>query len=186
MLLLDDKEILKLFNQGGVFANKAFANIVKQYSEQTYWQIRRQTKNHEDSNDILQNTLLKTFKGLSNFKGDSVLSTWIFSIARNETYTFLEKRNKKEHRELDAPHIQLTHFTEELVGLDATKIEEILQRAIAALPAKQAQVFELKYFEDMKYNEISKLVNTSVGGLKASYHHAVQKIKEFVVKELNH
>lgn len=186
MLLLDDKEILKLFNQGGVFVDKAFAAIVKQYSEQTYWQIRRLTKNHEDSNDILQNTFFKIFKGLPNFKGDSAISTWIFSIARNETYTFLEKRNKKEKRELDTPYIEVTHFTKELEGISASGIEEILQNAIKALPVKQAQVFQLKYFEDLKYDEMSKVLNTSVGGLKASYHHAVQKIKDFVKKELNH
>lgn len=186
MLLLDDKEILKLFNQGGVFANKAFSAIIEQYGDQTYWQIRRYTKNHEDTNDVLQNTLLKVFKGLPNFKEESAISTWIYSIARNETYTFLEKRNKKENREVDTPFIEYTHFTKELEGISSSEIERILLKAIDRLPDKQAQVFQLKYFEDLKYEEISKMLNTSVGGLKASFHHAVQKIKEFVKGELNH
>lgn len=185
MLLLDDKEILRLHRKGGAFSQKAFNAIVSQYAEQLYWQIRRQTKNHEDTNDVLQNTLLKVYKALDKFEGKSALSTWMYSIARNETYTFLEKRNKQVQNEYDDASIELLNLSGDLGGLTAQQIEDLLFEALDTLPQKQAQVFQLKYFEDLSFNDISLQLGTSVGGLKASYHHAVKKIEENLKNALN-
>lgn len=185
MLLLNDKEILKLHRKGGASSQKAFNAIVSQYAEQLYWQIRRQTKNHEDSNDVLQNTLLKVYKALDKFEGKSSLSTWMYSIARNESYTFLSKRNKQVNFEYDDASIELLNLSGDLGGLSAEQIEELLLNALETLPNKQAQVFQLKYFEDISFKEMSAQLGTSVGGLKASYHHAVKKIEEHLKAALN-
>ncbi|MDX1447162.1 sigma-70 family RNA polymerase sigma factor [Lishizhenia sp.] len=185
MLLLDDKEILKLHRKGGASSQKAFNAIVAQYAEQLYWQIRRQTKNHEDTNDVLQNTLLKVYKALDKFEGKSALTTWMYSIARNETYTFLEKRNKQVKQEYDDASLELLTIPGDLGGLPPEQIEALLFRALDTLPDKQAQVFQLKYFENMSFKSISQQLGTSVGGLKASYHHAVKKIEENLKNALN-
>ena len=158
-----------------------FKCIVEKFQEQVYWQIRRMTMNHQDTEDVMQNVFIKVWKGLPNFKNNAALYTWIYRIAFNETATFLTKNNKMPKTTLDESLVQngLTVEGKEWTG---EEISEILQNAIMTLPEKQAQVFQLKYFDELKFSEISELLGTSVGGLKASYHLAVKKI-EAIIKE---
>ena len=183
---LDDKAIIELFNQGGSSTNVAFNKIASQYGPALYNQIRGMARNHELTNDILQNVFIKVFQNLSKFKGDSALYTWMYRIARNETLNFLEKEKRRTGVDIDAPMLEIIagHAT-----LDSTTPEEVaslLQEAIATLPEKQGVVFHLKYFEDLKYKEIAIRLNTSEGALKANFHHAKQKIEDFILSRLNH
>ncbi len=171
-----DEQILNFFNEGK--QQEAFRLLMETYQQRIYWHIRRILISHEDTDDVLQNTLIKIWKGLPKFKGDSKLYTWIFRIASNETFTFLEK-NKKTRDQVD---IEACY---QFVGsssdhIDSKFIQEKLERALLEIPEKQRMVFHLKYFEDMKYTEISEVVGTSVGALKANYHLAVKKIQEFL------
>lgn len=182
----DDIELLNLFDQGTSSAEKAFTLITKKYGQQLYWQIRRITKNHEQSNDILQNVMIKVWMNLGSFKRDSALFTWLYRIARNETINFIQKEQK--HHSVDAEDrvVEIMAGHSVLDRFDADKINSILMKAIDTLPEKQAMIFQLKYFEDLKYSEIAEQLNVSEGGLKANYFHAVQKIQQFVLNELNH
>ena len=154
-----------------------FESIVREYSEQLYWQIRRIVLTHDDANDVLQNTFLKAWNGFDNFHGESKVSTWLSRIAINESVDFL-RRNK---------HALTCHEEDLSVAnnlmadpyFDGNETEAMLQEAIASLPDVQRTVFQLRYFEDMKYSDMSQLLNTSEGSLKASYHIAVKKISEF-------
>ncbi len=164
---------------------RAFEEIVSEYGEKLYWQIRRMVTYHDDANDVLQNTFLKAWNAIENFRGDSKLSTWLFKIAYNETLTFLSHQHetisidsRMDNDEDDSPPT-LTNTLQSAPDFDGDKAEAMLQAAIDSLPPKQRSVFVMKYFKEMKYEEISKIVGTSVGALKASYHHAVKKIEEF-------
>ena len=183
---LDDKTIIDLFNQGGSHSERAFNSIVAQYGEQLYSQIRAITRSHELTNDVLQNVLIKVYQNLPNFKGDSALYTWMYRITRNETLNFIEKENRRTGVDLDAPILEIKAGHSVLDNTTPEFISETLQEAIASLPEKQAMVFQLKYFDELKYSEISKRLNTSEGALKASFHHAKQKIQEFILNKLNH
>ena len=157
---------------------KAFEDMVNTFSSRLYWQIRRMVTYHDDADDVLQNTFIKAWNGIENFRGDSKLSTWLYKIAYNETLTFLSKQH-------DTVSIDgTTDFDEEnstnILNFDGDRTMQLLQAAIAGLPAKQRSVFTMKYFEDMKYEEMSDVTGTSVGALKASYHLAVKKIEEFI------
>lgn len=156
-----------------------FQLIVKKYQERVYWQIRRLTKNHQDTEDIMQNVFIKAWNGLENFREESNLYTWLYRIAFNETHTFLAKSSKQRTVDMDPPAFENKVSTE---GKDISgeEIEAALNKALEELPEKQRQVFELKYFQELKFQEISEILGTSVGGLKASYHHAVKKIEEFI------
>ncbi|MFK8038595.1 MAG: RNA polymerase sigma factor [Crocinitomicaceae bacterium] len=156
-----------------------FKNIMDTFKERVYWQIRRMTKNHNDSEDILQNVFVKAWRGLPKFKGESALYSWIYRIAYNETMTFLKRESKHLTRDLDDPIIE-TDLSVEGKTYSSQEISDILMKAIATLPEKQAQVFQLKYFEDLNYSDISDMLGTSVGGLKANYHIAVKKIETFI------
>lgn len=182
----DDNELLNLFDQGTSFSEKAFTIITKKYGNQLYWQIRRITKNHEQTNDVLQNVLVKVWTNLNTFNRDSNLYTWLYRIARNETLNFLEKEKRHASIDTDDSIIEIMAGHEVLDRFSADKISELLLKAIETLPEKQAVIFQLKYFEDLKYSEISEQLGTSEGALKASYFHAVQKIQHFVLNELNH
>jgi len=172
-----DENILKAFHDGN--HDKAFSLLLNSYQERLYWHIRRMVFSHDDTDDVLQNTFVKAWKGLSNFKAESKLYTWLFRIASNETYTFLEK-NKKRQFHLDVTeHLSLTS-SDNIEDLDGDAIQIKLEQAIAILPEKQREVFHLKYYEKMKYSEISEVTGTSVGGLKASYHLAVKKIEKYL------
>ncbi len=156
----------------------AFTQIVNQYKEQLYWQIRRMVTSHDDTDDILQNTFIKAWNGLDSFRGESKLSTWLYRIATNETLNFIE-RQRRSAVSLDDEESYVAQTLESDPYFDGDETQQQLQMAIESLPAKQRQVFTLKYFEEMKYEDMSQVLETSVGALKASYHHAVKKICEF-------
>ncbi len=161
---------------------QAFGTLVQKYQEQLYWQIRRMVLSHDDTDDILQNVFIKAWQGLDGFRGDSRLYTWLYRIANNECLNFLQrKRNTQTHISItngsteDGVVIQL----ESDPYFDGDETELQLQQAIQSLPPKQRQVFNMKYFQELKYEDMSDILDTSVGALKASYHHAVRKITAF-------
>lgn len=158
--------------------HKAFEMMVKLYSPQLYAQIRRMVLYHDDADDILQNTFLKAWTSLSTFRGESKLSTWLYRIAFNETLAFLGKQ--KDNLALDDPEAAIVNQLMSDEYFDGDETEARLQAAVQNLPPKQRQVFTLKYFEEMKYEAISEILGTTVGGLKASYHLAVEKIEKFL------
>ena len=154
----------------------AFARLVSLYSEPIYKQIRRMVLSHDDANDLLQNTFVKAWMNLDSFRGASKLSTWLYRIAINETLNFLQK--EKNHLRLDADS-DIAEFLMSDDFFDGDELQAKLQEVIARLPEKQRLVFQMKYYQELKYEEISEILGTSVGALKASYHHAVKKIAEF-------
>lgn len=155
----------------------AFGIIVRQYSEQLYWQIRRIVLTHEDANDVLQNTFLKAWNRLDSFQGESKIGTWLSRIAINESFDLLRRNNHPTVSTEDDVSLSNTLLADPY--FDGTEVEAMLQEAIATLPDVQRTVFVLRYFKEMKYSEISQQLNTSEGALKASYHIAVKKVAEF-------
>ncbi|XOV67060.1 MAG: RNA polymerase sigma factor [Fluviicola sp.] len=183
---LDDSEILQQFSQGGQQAELAFRALVDQYGPALYRQIRGMAKSHELTNDILQDVFVKVYQNLSEFKGDSALYTWMFRIARNETLNFLQKEQRRSGVDVDEPILEIKAGHAALDQISGDEISQLLQNAIDTLPDKQAAVFQMKYFEDLPYHEISKRLGTSEGALKASFFHAKKKIQEFILTQLNH
>jgi len=166
-------------------SRRAFDQLVKVFSQSLYWQIRKMVLCHDDANDVLQNTLLKAWSNIGQFRGESRISTWLFRIAINETYTFLNKerqRNQSSMTDLEDLMVQNLQSDPFFSGDEA---ELKLQKAVLSLPEKQRLVFNMKYYDDLKYDEISEILGTSVGALKASYHYAVQKIENFMRLEIN-
>lgn len=135
---------------------------------------------HEDADDVVQNTFIKVFRNLDKFKRDSKLYTWIYRIATNESLTFLKKRKKRYSESIDESENNIENSLVADSYFDGNKIQTLLQKAIIALPDKQKAVFNLRYYEEMPYNDMSEIMETSVGALKASYHHAVKKIEQFI------
>ena len=162
--------------------SNTFSALVKAYSEPLYWHIRRMVLSHDDTNDLMQNTFIKAWTSIDSFRGDSQLSTWLYRIAINETLTFLSKRTQSIP--IDSPEASVVEQLESDTYFNGDKAEAIFQEALQKLPPKQRMVFNMKYYEEMKYEEISEILGTSVGALKASYHIAVKKIEEFL-KERN-
>lgn len=162
----------------------AFSAIVKEHSESIYWHIRRMVLGHEDANDIVQNTFIKAWMNIDSFQGKSKISTWLYRIAINETLTFLNK-SQSTLVSLDSPEGAIAEQLESDSFFCGDKADAMLQEAIARLPEKQRLVFNLKYYDEMKYEEMSTLLDTSVGALKASYHIAVKKIEEYLKKTEN-
>ena len=161
---------------------RAFRILVREYKERLYWHIRKIVISHDDADDVLQNTFIKVFKGIANFKQDSKLYSWMYRIATNESITFLNKRAKERNTDIADIKKDLVASLHSDDWFTGEEIQVILQKAIATLPEKQQLVFNMKYFDEMKYEEISAIVNTSVGALKASYFHAVKKIKTYIEK----
>lgn len=182
---LNDLELINLYLKDNSQVNYVFSKLLKKYNQQIYWQIRRVTKNHEASNDILQNVWLKVFKNIDKFKQESSFYTWLFRIAHNETLNLITKENKMSHVSVDDTYLEIVAGHEKLQNFSAEEISEKLMSALSQLPEKQAIVFQLKFFEDLKFSEISKQLNVSEGGLKANYHHAVKKIENILLRELN-
>ena len=162
---------------------KAFEVLVNTYKERLYWHIRRIVLNHNDTDDVLQNTFIKVYKSIENFKGESKLYSWMYRIATNEALTFLKQKSRKLGLTNQELQEQLVENLEADVYFDGEEIQLKLQQAIATLPKKQKLVFNMKYFQEMKYEEISQVLETSVGGLKASYHIAIKKIEAYLKED---
>ncbi len=174
LALLQDEETRK----------QGFEMIVSQYSEQLYWQIRRMVLSHEDTNDLLQNTFIKAWTNIDTFRGDSMLSTWLYRIALNECLTFLNKQRAIQTVSIDAEDSIAVQKLESDPYFSGDRAQFLLQKALRSLPEKQRMVFNLKYYQEMKYEEMSQIFGTSVGALKASYHHAVKKIEKYLEDEI--
>jgi len=159
---------------------KAFRQLVSTYKERLYWHIRRMVISHEDADDVLQNTFVKVFRSIDKFKGDSKLYSWMYRIATNESITFINQRAKKAGISSEELKDNLVNNLQADVYFEGDEIQLQLQKAVATLPQKQQLVFTMKYFEDIKYTDMSEILDTSVGALKASYHHAVKKIETFL------
>ncbi len=179
---LDDKELLVQFREPAT-KERSFTLIIKKYQEKLYWHVRRMVVSHEDANDVLQNMFIKVWKALENFREDSQLYTWLYRIATNESLTFLEQQKKRASVSLSDVESGLSNRLKADKHFDANKLEWKLQVAIQQLPEKQRVVFNLRYYDEMPYEKMSKVLETSEGALKASYHHAVKKIEDFI---LNH
>lgn len=177
-LPIDEKKLIEQL-QNPKTASSAFDTLMRSYGEPVYWQIRKLVVRHEDADDILQNVFLKAWNNLQNFRGDAKLSTWLFKIAINESINFLNKeRTRNQLNVEDGDDSYLLNNIEADEYFDGDELQAELLKAVAKLPEKQRLVFNMRYFDEMKYEEISEILGTSVGALKASYHHAVKKIEE--------
>ncbi|MDE6535648.1 MAG: RNA polymerase sigma factor [Muribaculaceae bacterium] len=158
----------------------AFPELINKFSEPLYWQIRRMVQNHDDTDDLLQNVFMKAWQSLDLFRGDAKLSTWLHKIAINEALTFLQNRQRRQMESLDSDDSAAARAIEADEWFDGDEAALKLRKAVASLPAKQQLVFNMKYFDEMKYEEIAEITGTSVGALKTSYHLAVKKIEQFL------
>jgi len=174
-----DTELLIQFRDP-VTKEKAYTAIIKKYQEKLYWHIRRMVVDHDDANDVLQNVFIRVWKGLENFREDSQLYTWLYRIATNESLTFIEQQKKRNAVSLNDDEAGLSNKVKADQHFDFQKLEWKLQLAIQQLPEKQRVVFNLRYYDEMPYEEMSKVLETSEGALKASYHHAVKKIEDYI------
>ncbi|WP_421918179.1 RNA polymerase sigma factor [Marinifilum sp.] len=180
---ISDEEILQLF-QDKKTQSQAFSMLVRKYQERLYWQIRKIVLSHDDADDVLQNTFVKIWKGLIKFRYDAKFFTWMYRIATNESLTFLKEKQRRNiaFANKDVEEMLIANLqADEYFDGDQAQIE--FQKAILRLPEKQRLVFNMKYFDELKYEEISEVLETSVGALKASYHHAVKKIESFLKLE---
>ncbi len=177
-----DSELLEDFRDPAK-REQAFTSIIRKYQEKLYWHIRRMVVEHEDANDVLQNVFIRVWNGLANFREDAQLYTWLYRIATNESLSFLEQQKKRSAVPFGDVEEVLSNKIKADKHFDANKLEWKLQLAIQQLPEKQRAVFTLRYYDEMPYEEMSRVLDTSEGALKASYHHAVKKIEDFI---LNH
>ncbi|WP_121907384.1 RNA polymerase sigma factor [Ulvibacter antarcticus] len=177
--MTEEKELIKRL-QEGANQDAAFRELVSKYKERLYWQIRKIVLDHDDTDDVLQNTFIKVFRNIDKFKSDSKLYTWMYRIATNESITFLNKKSKKQKITIEAVQNHLIQNLESDVYFEGDQMQLQFQKAIATLPEKQRLVFNMKYFEDHTYEDLSEILGTSVGGLKSSYHLAVKKITAFI------
>lgn len=177
----NEREVLELLQEEST-QRKGFEIIVAQYSEQLYWQIRRMVLSHEDANDLLQNTFIKAWLNIDYFRAEAKLSTWLYRIALNECITFLNKQRTMNTVTIDDPEAAVIEKLESDPYFSGDRAQMLLQKALLSLPEKQRMVFNLKYYQEMKYEEMSDIFGTSVGALKASYHHAVKKIEKFLAE----
>lgn len=177
---IHDSELLVQFRNPSTREN-AFTAIIKKYQERLYWHIRRMLVDHEDTNDVLQNVFIRVWNGLDNFREDAQLYTWLYRIATNESLTFIEQQKKRASVPLDDVEGSISNKIKADKHFDPNKLEWKLQVAIQQLPEKQRIVFNLRYYDEMPYEEMSKILDTSEGALKASYHHAVKKIEDYII-----
>ena len=179
---MEEQTILVHALQNPKTQETGFKTLIKEYQQPLYWHIRKIVFDHEDADDVLQNTYIKIFKSIKRFRGESKLFTWMYRIATNEALTFITQKSKKLGLSINEYNENQVNQLEADVFFEGDVIAQKLQLAVAKLPEKQRLVFNLKYFEELKYEEISEILETSVGGLKASYHHAVKKIKNELKK----
>lgn len=177
-----DAELLVQFREPAT-KEAAYTALIRKYQERLYWHVRRMVVDHDDANDVLQNVFIRVWNGLENFKEESQLYTWLYRIATNESLTFLENQKKRSAVSLSDVESGLSNKVRADKHFDANKLEWKLQLAIQQLPEKQRVVFTLRYYDEMPYEEMSRVLDTSEGALKASYHHAVKKIEDYI---LNH
>ena len=177
---IDDHVIIASFRQEKT-KEQAFTQLVTKYQERLYWHIRRMVVEHEDTNDILQNVFIKVWKSLEDFREEANLYTWLYRIATNESLTWIEQQKKRSSISLSDEESPVANKLEAQKGFDANKLEWRLQQAIQTLPDKQKAVFNLRYYDEMPYDEMAVVLDTSVGALKASYHHAVKKVEAFLI-----
>src|SRR6476469_2894208 len=178
-VVMQDAELLLQFRNLSTREN-GYTAIIKKYQEKLYWHIRRMVVDHEDANDVLQNVFIRVWNGLENFREDSQLYTWLYRIATNESLTFLEQQKKRAAVSLSDVESGLSNKIKADKHFDPNKLEWKLQLAIQQLPEKQRLVFSLRYYDEMPYEQMSKVLETSEGALKASYHHAVKKIEDYI------
>lgn len=179
---MTDKEILELYKAGE--REKAFGEIVESYSERLYWHVRRFLCSHEDTDDLLQEIFIKIWSSLPSFRWDSSLYTWIYRIATNESLNFLQKQKIRAALRFESMSSKLEEKIDEDNGVDGNEAQKALMKAVQRLPAKQRTVFIMRWFDDLSYEDISEILGTSVGALKASYHFASEKIKTELEKYL--
>lgn len=159
---------------------QAFSHLVQTYQQRLYWHIRRLVLNHDDADDVLQNSFIKVYKNIDKFRGDSAVYSWMYRIATNEALNFLRKQAKRQQVSSETLRERMVNNLEADTYFDGGEIELQLQKALATLPEKQLLVFNMRYYQEMKYEEMSKVLDTSVGALKASYHHAVKKLQHYL------
>mgnify|MGYP002528324201 CR=1 FL=1 len=175
-----DKEILRIFN---INPSKGFDLLVRKYQKRLYWHIRKMVIEHEDTNDVLQNVFIKVWKSLGKFREDSALFTWLYRIATNDCLTFLKKKKTRLYLPIESVEQRLINMPDDNSLYSGDDIQHKLQKAILTLPDKQRLVFNMRYFDEMKYKDMANILKTSTGALKASYHHAVKKIERFIEED---
>lgn len=177
--MIDEKLLVSQLKNSST-QEKAFRSLMSLYKRRLYWHIRKIVLTHDDTDDVLQNTFIKVFRNINSFKGNSKLYSWMYRIATNEAITFINKKAAKQHVDIS----ELQHKMVDNLHTDnyysGDEIQQLLQKAIIALPQKQQLVFNMKYYDEMKYSDMSEVLGTSVGALKASYFHAVKKIEAFL------
>ena len=178
----DDKDLIAQFRDEHT-KNSAFSLILQKYQKKVYWHVRRIVIDHDDADDVVQNTFIKVWENLGNFREDSKLYTWLFRVATNEALLFLSKKRSKYMVSMDDVDTELSETLQSGSYFNGNEAELKLQTAILTLPKKQRLVFNMKYYDALKYDEMEEILGTSVGSLKASYHHAVKKIEEFLKKD---
>lgn len=159
---------------------KAFRILMSQYKERLYWHVRKIVISHDDADDVLQNTFIKIYRSIDKFNSESKIYSWMYRIATNEAITFINKKAKEKKVDISEYNLNMIHTLQEDSLYDGNEIQLVLQQAIATLPKKQQLVFNMKYFDEIKYSDMSEMLETSVGALKASYFHAVKKIEKII------
>ncbi len=180
--MIDEKVFVKQLQDKDT-QNKAFKELIDLYKERLYWHIRKMVISHDDTDDVLQNTFIKIFKNIGNFNGKSKLYSWMYRIATNEAITHINKKAIIQRIDSDEIRQKMVENLEADVYFEGDEIQLKLQKALVRLPQKQQLVFNMRYFDEMKYEDISDILETSVGGLKASYHHARKKIEAYLTEE---
>jgi RNA polymerase sigma-70 factor (ECF subfamily) len=182
---LSDKDLIAKFKNPAE-RQIAFKLLLGRYSSKVYWQVRRIVIDHDDADDVVQNTFIKVWEKLIDFREDSQFYTWLYRVATNEALSFLNKKKANLNISMEELQEQLSDGLISSTYFDGNKLEMVLQQAILSLPEKQRLVFNMRYYDNLKYEEMEAILGTSVGGLKASYHHAVKKIELIVRQTLNH
>ncbi len=180
-----DSELIALFKAGGARAEQAFTELVRRYQEKIYWVCRRMLKSHEDADDVVQNVFIKAHHGLMSFNGESEFYTWLYRIATNETINFLRTQNVRRAEPID-DMLQEPAATDDapIEELERREERELIAEAIESLPERQKQVFMMRYYDELSYEEIAEILGTSIGGLKANYFHAFKKIEAYLKARL--
>lgn len=178
-MFLSDDEILTNIKIRGQ-EEFAFNQLMQKYQQKVYYIIRRMVLNHDDANDITQDVFIKCWNKISEFRGDSQLYTWLYRIATNETINFLNQKRRKIFVPFSKTEKNISHYLDNSATFSGDEIQKKLQKALLKLPDKQRLVFNLRYYDEMEYKDMSKILGTSEGALKASYHHAVKKVEKFL------